>query len=301
MDNVRALPSPQASWKHWWLAARPRTLTASVVPVVVGLSLAPPRDAADAAIAIATIASALLIQVGVNFANDCFDAEAGIDTGERLGPTRAVQAGLITASAMRRAFVVVIAAAVLLGIPLVVRGGVPILATGVLSIFCAWAYAGGPRPLASLGLGDAFVFLFFGIVPVAGTVWLQRLAIDAGTFLVAVPIALLAVAILVVNNLRDIPTDAPAGKRTLAVRIGARATRIEYVLLVATSIAWPAVLVPRFGTAIGLVVAAAPLAWRAIRGVLDRSGAELNQSLAETARLQLVYGGLLAVGLGFSS
>ena len=161
-------------WKCWWLAARPRTLTASLVPIVVGLSIAPPRGAADAGIALATILSALGIQVGVNFANDCFDAEAGIDTAARLGPTRAVQAGLVTPAEMKRAFVLVLAVAIAFGIPLVLRGGVPILAVGLVSMVCAWAYAGGPKPLASLGLGDAFVFVFFGVVPVMGTVWLQR-------------------------------------------------------------------------------------------------------------------------------
>ncbi len=301
MNATRALASGRARWKHWWLAARPRTLTASIVPIVVGLALAPPRSAGDAWIAAATVLSALAIQVGVNFANDCFDAEAGIDTDARLGPTRAVQAGLISPAEMRRAFVVVLAFAALLGIPLVVRGGMPILVTGVASMVCAWAYAGGPRPLASLGLGDAFVFLFFGVVPVAGTVWLQRLAVDAGALLASVPIALLAVAILAVNNLRDIPTDAAAGKRTLAVRIGDRRTRAEYALLVATSVAWPMLLIARFGPAMLLTVVAAPLAWRAVTGVRTRQGAALNASLAETARLQLAFGALFAAAIAVSS
>src|SRR3954466_1599862 len=122
------------NWQHWWLAARPRTLTASIVPIAVGLALAPPRSVGDAGIAAATVLAALLIQIGVNFANDCFDAEAGIDTEQRLGPVRAVQAGLITPAAMRRAFVGVLAAATLAGIPLVMRGGLPILLTGVASL-----------------------------------------------------------------------------------------------------------------------------------------------------------------------
>lgn len=284
-------------WSDWWLAARPRTLTASVVPVVVGLSLAPPRGAADAAIALATLAAAVLIQVAVNFANDCFDAEAGIDTEARLGPVRAVQAGLVSPGEMRRAFAMVVAAAVVLGIPLVARGGLAILAVGVASIVCAWAYAGGPRPLASLGLGDVFVFVFFGVVPVAGTVWLQRLAVGSDALVVSIPIALLAVAILVVNNLRDIPTDAAAGKRTLAVRIGERATRRQYAALVAAAAVWPLVLAPRFGFVSLVVLASAPLAWRAIANVRTRTGAALNASLAETARLELVYGALLSFAL----
>lgn len=283
---------------RWWLAARPRTLTASGVPILVGLALAPPRSPADAGIAAATVLSALFLQVGVNFANDCFDAEAGIDTEARLGPTRAVQAGLVTAAGMRRAFVLVLAAAALAGIPLVLRGGLPILLVGLVSMVCAWAYAGGPRPLASLGLGDLFVFVFFGVVPVAGTVWLQRLAVGTDAVLVSIPIALLAVAILVVNNLRDIPTDRAAGKRTLAVRIGARATRVEYSLLVGVAMAWPILLASRFGSmAVLAPLVAAPLALRAIRHVRSRDGAGLNESLAETAKLQFVYGVALAAGL----
>ncbi len=284
-------------WKCWWLAARPRTLTASVVPILVGLALAPPRNAADSAIAVATIAAALCIQVGVNFANDCFDAEAGIDTADRLGPMRAVQAGLVSAAAMRRAFVLVLAMAACFGIPLVIRGGLPILAVGLVSMLCAWAYAGGPRPLASLGLGDAFVFVFFGVVPVAGTVWLQRLTVDANALLVSIPVALLAVAILVVNNLRDIPTDAAAGKRTLAVRIGEDATRRQYAVCVGAAMLWPVLLVPSFGAGMLVTLLAVPVARRTLADLRARRGAALNLSLAATARLQLTHGVLLALGV----
>ncbi len=292
-----------ARWKHWWLAARPKTLTASFVPIVVGLAIAPPRSAADAGIALATILSALAIQVGVNFANDCFDAEAGIDTHERLGPMRAVQAGLVTASQMRRAFALTLAVAIAFGLPLVWRGGLPILAVGLVSMVCAWAYAGGPRPLASLGLGDLFVFVFFGVVPVLGTVWLQRAGSPDASFalgsaaLASIPVALLAVAILVVNNLRDIPTDAAAGKRTLAVRLGDAATRRQYAACVWVAMLWPLVLLPRLGAGVLLALAAVPLARRAAGHVAERRGADLNDSLAETARLQLASGALLALGI----
>jgi 1,4-dihydroxy-2-naphthoate octaprenyltransferase len=295
MTTMRAGAPPR--WKCWWLAMRPRTLTASLVPVVVGLSLAPPADGERAMIATATLLSALLLQVAVNFANDCFDAEAGIDTEARLGPMRAVQSGWITPQEMRRAFVAVLGLAAAFGIPLVLRGGVPILAVGLVSMLCAYAYAGGPRPLASLGLGDLFVFLFFGIVPVAGTAWLQRLRLEAADFAVAVPVALLAVAILVVNNLRDIPTDAAAGKRTLAVRIGERATRVEYVVLVASAVASPLLLQAVAGRGALLALLATPLAFAAVRNLQARTGAALNASLAETARLQLVHGVLLAAGI----
>jgi len=292
-------------WKCWWLAARPRTLTASLVPIVVGLSIAPPRSAVDVAIAVVTVLAALSIQVGVNFANDCFDAEAGIDTAERLGPVRAVQAGLVSPAEMKRAFLMTLVAAVAFGIPLVWRGGPVILAVGVVSMICAWAYAGGPRPLASLGLGDLFVFVFFGLVPVAGTVWLQ--SVDRGAdvlradvvlaLFASIPVALLAVAILVVNNLRDIPTDSVAGKRTLAVRLGDRATRIQYAACVVAAMLWPLLLVPAFGPAVLLSLLAVPLARRAVADVRVRTGSELNASLAATAKLQLVHGVLLAVAI----
>lgn len=295
-------------WTHWWLAARPRTLTASLVPIAVGLALAPPGDGASAAIALCTVLSALCIQVGVNFANDCFDAEAGIDTADRLGPLRAVQAGLVSASEMRRAFVAVLGLACLFALPLVWRGGVVIVAIGLVSMLCAWAYAGGPRPLASLGLGDLFVFVFFGLVPVAGTVFLQRvdlapdlLAGEIGRALfVSIPVALLAVAILVVNNLRDIPTDSIAGKRTLAVRLGDRATRKQYAACVLLAMAWPLALpvaFPALGPGPLLALLALPLAVRSIGEVRVRTGSALNASLGATARLQLIHGLLLGAGI----
>lgn len=297
--TTTANPTAMPRWKAWLLAARPRTLTASLVPIVVGLALAPPRNAGDAAIALCTVLSALAIQVGVNFANDCFDAEAGIDTHERLGPTRAVQAGLVTPAGMKRAFVAVLGVAVLFGLPLVWRGGIPILATGLVSMVCAWAYAGGPRPLASLGLGDLFVFVFFGVVPVAGTAWLQRGAIDATVLTASLPVALLAVAILVVNNLRDIPTDAAAGKRTMAVRLGDARTRRQYALCVGAAMLLPLLLVPALGPGPLLALLAIPAARRAVDDVRVRRGAELNASLGETARLQLLHGLLLAAGILF--
>lgn len=277
---------------------------------MVGLSIAPPRTLADVGIALATIASALCIQVGVNFANDCFDAEAGIDTADRLGPLRAVQAGLVTAGEMKRAFGLVLALAALFALPLIVRGGLPILAVGLVSMLCAWAYAGGPRPLASLGLGDVFVFVFFGIVPVVGTAWLQtntspdahRAHVLFIAFLASLPVGLLAVAILVVNNLRDIPTDRAAGKRTTAVRLGEAATRRAYELLVLAALLSPLALAALLGNPLVLLaLLAAPLARRTVGAMRLRTGSALNASLGETARLQLVFGLLLSGGFLLSA
>lgn len=296
--DARILVSPSPPlWKRWWMAARPRTLTASVVPVAVALALAPPRDIIEAGVAALTLVAALSLQVAVNLANDFYDAAGGIDTNERLGPTRVVQAGLLPAAAVKRGFGLALVVAAAAGVPLVLRGGVPIVAIGLASMISAWAYAGGSKPLASRGLGDAFVFVFFGVVPVVGTVWLQRLVFDPVALLVSLPIALLATAILVVNNLRDVATDEAAGKKTLAVRIGAPATRLEYAACVVVALALALPLAAFAGAGVLLVLASAPLARSAIRRVYDRSGAELNASLAETARLQAVYGALLALGL----
>ncbi len=285
------------TWQRWVLAIRPRTLTASIVPVVVGLALAPPRSAGDFAIAVITLAAAFAIQAAVNLANDYYDYVGGIDTHERVGPTRVVQSGLLDPQAVRRGFLICVAAAALLGIALIVRGGLPIVVIGITSLVCAYAYAGGPWPLASHGLGDVFVFAFFGLVPVCGTVWLQRGVVDLTTLLAAVPIGLLAVAILVVNNLRDIATDSKAGKRTLAVRIGESATRGQYIVLVVLALAWPLLLAPWFDSAVLLPLLAAPLALCTTREVMRCSGPALNPMLGATARLQVVYGALLALGV----
>jgi len=288
------------SAQRWLLAIRPRTLTASIVPVVVGLALAPPRTAGDVVIAAITLAAAFAIQAAVNLANDYYDWLGGIDTHERVGPTRVVQSGLLEPQAVRRGFVACVIAAALLGVVLIARGGVPILVVGVASLACAYAYAGGPWPLASHGLGDVFVFAFFGLVPVCGTVWLQRGSLDAATLAAAVPIGLLAVAILVVNNLRDIATDSKAGKRTLAVRIGERTTRAQYLALLATALLWPILLTPWFGAAVLLPLLASPLAASTAREVMQRSGQTLNEMLGATARLQVVYGALLALGVAWT-
>jgi 1,4-dihydroxy-2-naphthoate octaprenyltransferase len=296
--STKGQPMPMA--ERWWLCARPRTLTASVVPVVVALAIAPPRSLADVCIALCTLLGALLLQVAVNFANDAYDAERGVDTAERLGPPRAVQSGLLTSAQVKRGFFVVLAGAALCGVPLLVRGGVPILLVGLASMVSAWAYAGGPRPLASHGLGDVFVFAFFGVVPVCGTVWLQRLTVDTATVAASIPIGLFAVGILVVNNLRDIATDTRAGKRTLAVRLGEAGTRAQYTACIAIALAFPLLLAPLVGVGALAATLSAPLALRTVREVRERRGAALNESLAATARLQAVYGVLMAVGIALS-
>ncbi len=281
----------------WVAAARPRTLPAAIVPVVVGLALAARAGSLAIGVGAATLAAAILIQIGTNLANDYYDFVAGADTSERLGPRRITQAGLAAPTTVRSAAFGVLAAAGLVGCYLVAVGGWPILLIGVASLVAAVAYTGGPWPLAYHGLGDVFVFVFFGVVAVSGTVLLQTGAISGLAVLASLPVACLATAILVVNNLRDLATDARAGKRTLAVRIGAAATRRQYAALVAAPFAVLAALAVPLGPAVLIALAALPLAVAEVRALGRRTGAELNASLAGTARLHLVFGALFALGI----
>jgi len=281
----------------WISAARPRTLPAAVVPVLVGLAVARRSGALDWGVAAATLAAALLIQIGTNLANDYYDFVSGADAADRLGPARVTQQGLASPAAVRRAAFVVLGAAAGAGAYLVSVGGLPILAVGVLSLASAVAYTGGPLPIAYHGLGDLFVFVFFGLVAVCGTAYLQTGSLSSLAVAAALPVACLVTAILVVNNLRDIPSDARAGKRTLAVRIGARATRLEYVLLISLAFLFVPWIAAATGARALLALLATPLALVQVRALLAREGAALNLSLAGTARLHLVFGALLAAGL----
>ncbi len=281
----------------WMQAARPRTLPAGVVPVLVGVAAASRSGPVDLTVAAITLLAAVLIQIGTNLANDYYDFLAGADGEDRLGPVRVTQAGLIEPTVVRRAMWLVLAAAALAGVFLVAVGGWPILLIGVAALVCAIAYTAGPYPLAYVGLGDVFVFAFFGVVAVTGTVYLQTGAVDRLAVLASLPVACLATAILVVNNLRDIPTDRKAGKRTLAVRLGAGATRVEYYALLVFALACLPLLAGVAGLGPLIAGLALPLAVFEARGVAVRDGAALNSSLAGTARLHLVFGMLLAVGL----
>jgi len=281
----------------WVSAARPRTLPAAIVPVLVGLAVARRSATLDWGVAAATLGAALLIQIGTNLANDYYDFVSGADDADRLGPARVTQQGLASPAAVWRAALLALGGAAAAGAYLVSVGGLPILVVGALSLAAAVAYTGGPFPIAYHGLGEPFVFVFFGLVAVCGTVFLQTGSLDSLAVVCALPVGCLVTAILVVNNLRDIPSDARAGKRTLAVRIGSRATRLEYLLLTALaflSVPWIAVAA---GARALVPLLAAPLALHEARALLAREGAALNLSLAGTARLHLVFGALLAAGL----
>jgi len=281
----------------WLLAARPGTLTAAVVPVLVGTAVAAAHGGFRALPALAALLTAVCIQIGTNFANDFHDFQRGADTHERVGPQRVTQSGLVAPRTVRAAALGTFGVALVIGIYLAVVGGWPILITGLASIAAGWAYTGGPWPFGYHGLGDLFVFVFFGLVATAGTTYVQLHAVPLPAWIAAVPVGALATAILVVNNLRDIATDARAGKRTLAVRLGPDATRVEYVVLLVLAFAAPFVLLPFARPWVLLPLATLPLAAGPLRLVFRGQGAELNAALGATARLQLAYGALLALGL----
>ena len=281
----------------WILAARPRTLTAAVTPVVVGTAVAASQASFRPLPALAALFSAISLQIGTNLANDYHDFERGADTHERVGPRRVTQSGLVPPRTVRAAAIGMFALAFVLGIYLTVVGGWPIFVVGIASIAAGWAYTGGPWPLGYHGLGDAFVFVFFGLVAVTGTVYVQSHSVPPAAWMAAVPVGALATAILVVNNLRDIVTDAKAGKRTLATRIGPGRTRAQYVLLLAVAFTAPFLLAGVATPWALLPLAALPLAIPPLRLVLRQSGGALNPALGGTARLQIVYGALLAIGL----
>lgn len=296
-----APPSPPSLAITWLRAARPATLTAAVVPVLVGTAVAHATGGVRWDTALAALLGACAIQIGTNFANDVFDAEKGADTEARLGPVRAVAAGLLSARAMRVAMILAFATATLFGSYLVWTAGWPIVLIGVLSIASGIAYTGGPYPLGYNGLGDVFVMLFFGFVAVLGTVLVQTGALPALGWAAAVPVGAIATAILVVNNVRDRQTDVHAGKRTLVVRLGRRFGELEYAALLAVAYAVPLALAAWLVTPWpALPLVSAPLALGLVRRVRREEGAPLNATLAATAKLLLVFGTLFAAGLALS-
>jgi 1,4-dihydroxy-2-naphthoate octaprenyltransferase len=291
-----AAPSPG---RVWLAAARPRTLPAAVAPVLVGSALAFHDGHLGELTALLCLAFALLVQIGANFANDYYDFVQGADTTARLGPRRAVASGWVSPAAMRRAMVATLAAAILAGGGLIWRGGPWMAAVGFGSVLCAIAYTGGPFPLGYHGLGDLFVFIFFGLVAVTMTYFVQTGWVSREAVLAAVPMGLLTANILVVNNYRDMETDAAAGKRTLVVVFGRGFARIQYALSLLIALAVP-VLFWRVGFGAGslLPLVLAPLGWRLCRRLqAGRTPPELIALLGDTAKLVAAYALLFAVGI----
>jgi len=284
----------------WIMAARPRTLPAAVAPVLVGTALAVTERDLRVGGFIAALLGAIFIQVGTNLSNDYSDARRGADTEDRLGPVRVTAGGLVPPRRVLVATYLSFAAAVLCGVYLIALAGPVLLAIGAASILAGVLYTGGPRPYGYEGLGEVFVFLFFGLVAVTGSYFVQAEQVTWEAFALAVPVGLLAAAILVVNNVRDLETDRRAGKRTLAVRLGRRRTRALYGVMVYG--AFVSALIPwalgSLSAWLALVLVLTPAAVFLVRTVTGHAdGPTLNTALARTGMLQLGFCVLLSAGL----
>jgi len=292
-------PGPLGAWR---MAARLRTLPAAAAPVFIGCGLAALRDAFVPLPAAAALVGALLIQIATNLANDYYDFLHGSDTEARVGPTRVTQAGLLEPAVVRRGMIFTLGAALLVGAYLVWVGGWPIFWIGVASLVSAVAYTGGPFPLAYHGLGDLFVFAFFGLIAVSGSYYVQALDFTWEALWAGAGVGALSTAILVVNNLRDIPTDRESGKRTLAVRLGTLGTRLEYLAALLLGAAVPGIGVVGFGwpPAVLWTLPVFALAIRPVRTVLSfRDPPELLPALGQTAALVALYGVVLGASLAW--
>lgn len=287
----------------WMLAIRPRTLPAAAAGVVMGSALAWHDGFFRIDATLACLLTALLLQIGSNLANDVFDFERGTDTPERLGPIRVTQAGLLTPSQVKYGMMVVFGLAALFGLYLAWLGGWPIIIIGLAAILSAIAYTGGPFPLGYYGLGDLFVFIFFGLASVAGTYYVQAGSVSAAVWWMTIPPGLIITAILVVNNLRDLEHDRKAGKHTLAVLLGERATKTQYLICMIA-----AYLVMPLAAGMGVISWSALLTWfslpvaiRAARVVFTQRGRPLNVALAGTGQTALLFSILFWVGLLFET
>ena len=290
---------PERSGRAWLLAIRPRTLPAAAAGVVMGCALAWYDGAFKPGAALACLAPALLLQIGSNLANDVFDYEHGLDTAERLGPTRVTQAGLLSPGQVKTGMGVVFGLAVLAGLYLVWLGGWPVVVIGGASILTAVFYTAGPFPLGYYGLGDLLVFIFFGLVSVVGTYYVQTGTVTAAAGWMSVPPGLIVTAILVVNNLRDLENDRQGRKRTLAVFLGRRGTQLEYLLCILIAYLIILVLAWRgfFPWSSLLSFLSLPLAIQAAWMVLTQSGRPLNAALGRTGQAALACSLLFWLGL----
>lgn len=285
--------------KIWIEAARPKTLPAAVIPVLVGTAFAQAAHTASITKAAVCLVFSLLVQIGTNFANDYFDFVQGADTHERVGPRRAVAAGLVSPRTMLIATALMLAAAFAVGLLLVAEGGWMLLPIGVVSIVCALAYTGGPYPLGYNGLGDLFVFIFFGLVAVGATFYLQVHTVTLPVMAAAAAVGLLAANILVANNYRDVETDAKTGKRTLVVRFGRRFALWQYGLSALTALVCaPLLMLAGWRWPVLLPLVLAPWAMR----LTHRLGNSIEPReqiavLADTAKFLAAFGVLLSAGV----
>lgn len=302
MTTDRADPTPPTRRQIWLVAARPKTLPAALAPVIAGTAVAFHEGGVHWISAVLAMVTALLLQIAANFANDALDFKRGADSAARVGPARITSSGLISVDAMLKATAIALLMATASGLFLAIRGGWPMFLIGIAAIVCAVAYTGGPFPLGYLGLGEIFVFVFFGLVGVAGTAYVQTRDLTGLALAVSIPIGALAVGILVINNLRDLRTDAQAGKRTIAVRLGDRRTRLEYKALLLIAVFTPPIL--WYADWLDwwwlLMLVWLPVAGKLWREVTVRSGKHLNATLGDTGKGLLLYGILLSCALVLS-
>ena len=284
---------------HAWVAAiRPKTLPAGILPVIVGSACAYHEGHFSTVPALLALVCAVLIQIITNFVNEVYDFRKGADTDERLGPMRTVASGIIPEAIMVRAAIVVAIITFTLGLWLVILSGPIIFIIGIVSLIMAWAYTGGPYPLAYKGLGEIFVILFFGLAAVMGTYYVQAGQWSSDTFVLGIALGLLSANLLSINNIRDIDTDQKAQKRTVATRIGRK--NAEKVIMAQTFVPFiiPVYLFTEVSSfAILLPLCTLPYAVKMLRSMNKRQGAALNQSLQDSAKVLVIYGILLAVGL----
>jgi 1,4-dihydroxy-2-naphthoate polyprenyltransferase len=295
----RAVAAPAGALRLWIIAARPRTLPAAIAPVLVGTALAGTEDVFRPLAFVCALIGSVFIQIGTNLSNDYSDARRGADTEDRLGPVRVTAGGLMPPKQVLVGTYVAFGIAVAAGAYLVAVAGWQLLVVGAASILAGVLYTGGPRPYGYEGLGELFVFLFFGVVAVVGSYYVQTEHLRWTAFALSVPVGLLVSAILVVNNLRDIETDRRARKFTLAVRLGRERARLLFAVMVGLAFVAPVVVWLAGGLSAWLLLtlAALPLVPPLVRTVYTRSdGPSLNRALADTGRLVAVYSLLLAMG-----
>lgn len=286
-------------FQSWLLASRPKTLLASVVPVIVGSALAIGESKFVLLYSVIALLCSTLIQTGTNFVNDLYDFLSGADNEDRKGPTRVLASGYISVKEMKIGSVLVFLLAFLLGLYLVYVGGKVVLLIGVLSIIAGIAYTAGPFPLAYNGLGDVFVFLFFGIVGTAGTYYVQTQNFSLLSLLASIPVGALITNILVVNNYRDIEEDRAANKHTLAVLLGKNFTRFQYIFLLVISFLIPLFLFLEFSFSywVFLPYLTLPIAFNLVKMLFTLKGLELNKTLEISAKLSAIFGILFSIGL----
>mgnify|MGYP006166269883 CR=1 FL=1 len=283
---------------NWILASRLRTLPAAISPVLVGMSLAIHDGEFKPFIAFMTLLAAVLIQIGANFANDVYDFLKGSDREDRLGPTRATQSGLISPENMKKGMCLVFAMAICVGFYLASIGGWPIVWIGLASIASAIAYTGGPYPLGYHGWGDVFVFIFFGIIAVPGTYYLQSGIVSYDSILLGIPLGALSTAILIVNNLRDADTDIKSDKRTLAVRLGKPFVKIEYIVMMVIAFATPIYILQFWDEfSLYIILFLLPISIQHIQSLYTKTGEALNGVLVDTAKFLFHFSLLLSIGL----